>query len=245
MHNCSQDDVENFFSHIRSGGGNRDNPSAFEFATEYRKVTVDSLFDKVRGSNCNLDAGEFLVKLNQLQDQQPATPDEPDITLPGFSPVIFHNSDLVDNTITLLTEDICQYVISNFCCDCCKLVCDSASSVFSRNEILSMDMSKNNMNRIQPTILFNNYIKQLYILFNLYVEKIVHKANICNTFLYILSINNVIFKYCDVCVIHRKVIVYFIKRRLKSSLSVENLDTVEILKGGNRKSRKILKLQHL
>ena len=71
MHNCTQDGVENFFARIRSGGGNRDNPSALEFAAEYRKITVDSLFDTVRGSNCNLDAGEFLVKLNQLQAEQP------------------------------------------------------------------------------------------------------------------------------------------------------------------------------
>ena len=30
-HNCTQNDVENFFSRIRSGGGNRDNPAAHEF----------------------------------------------------------------------------------------------------------------------------------------------------------------------------------------------------------------------
>ena len=43
-HNCTQDDVENFFSRMRSGGGNRFNPAAHEFLSEYRKITVDSLF---------------------------------------------------------------------------------------------------------------------------------------------------------------------------------------------------------
>ena len=90
-----------------------------------------------------------------------------------------------------------------------------------------MDMSKNSMNRIQPTIViilyiilyivFNNYIKKLYILFNLYIKHIVHKENICNTFLYILNINNVNFKYCDICVVTRKVVLFFIKNCLKST----------------------------
>ena len=81
-----------------------------------------------------------------------------------------------------------------------------------------MDMSKNSMNRIQSTIVFNNYIKKLYILFNLYIKHIVHKENICNTFLYILNINDVHFKYSDICVVTRKVVLFFIKNCLKSTL---------------------------
>ena len=108
-----------------------------------------------------------------------------------------------------------------------------------------MDMSKNSMNRIQSTIVFNNYIKKLYILFNLYIKHIVHKENICNTFLSILNINDVHFKYSDICVVTRKVVLFFIKNCLKSTLSVKNLETVEIVKCGIRKSRKLLKLKHL
>ena len=51
---------------MRSGGGNRDNLTAQEFLAEYQKVTVDSLFTHVPGSDCNLDAGEFIAKLHQL-----------------------------------------------------------------------------------------------------------------------------------------------------------------------------------
>ena len=80
-----------------------------------------------------------------------------------------------------------------------------------------MDMSTNSMNRIQPTIVFNNYIKNFYILFNLYIKHIVHKENICNTFLYILNINNLNFKYCNICVVTRKVVLFFIKNCLKST----------------------------
>ena len=47
--------------------GNRDNPSVFEFMSEYRKVSIESIFAKVRGSNCSTDAGDFLIKLNQFQ----------------------------------------------------------------------------------------------------------------------------------------------------------------------------------
>ena len=52
---------------MRHGGGNRDNPSVFEIMSEYRKVSIESIFAKVRGSNCRMDAGDFLINLNQFQ----------------------------------------------------------------------------------------------------------------------------------------------------------------------------------
>ena len=44
---------------MRSRGGNRDNPTPMEFASDYRAISVDSLFVKIKGSNCELDAGEY------------------------------------------------------------------------------------------------------------------------------------------------------------------------------------------
>ena len=67
-------------------------------------------------------------------------------------------------------------------------------------------MSTNIINRIQKTILVNKYIKQLYILFNLYIKHIIHKENICNISLYMLAINGVHFKWCDICIVPRTVI---------------------------------------
>ena len=46
------------------GEGNRDNPAVFEFISEYRKVSIESIFAKVRGSNYSTEAGDFLIKLN-------------------------------------------------------------------------------------------------------------------------------------------------------------------------------------
>ena len=69
---------------MRFGGGNRDNPTAQELLAEYRKVTVDSLFTHIPVCNYSLDAGEFLVKLHQLQNI-PNTP------IPAILyPEIFH-----------------------------------------------------------------------------------------------------------------------------------------------------------
>ena len=83
---------------MRSGGRNRDNPTAQEFFAKYRKVTVDSLFTHVAGSNCNLDAGEFLVKLHQLRTI-PNTPIPP-ILYPEIIPfAIFPITNLLDNSI--------------------------------------------------------------------------------------------------------------------------------------------------
>ena len=40
---------------------------SYKFMSEYRKVSIESIFAKVRGSNCSTDVGDFLIKLNQFQ----------------------------------------------------------------------------------------------------------------------------------------------------------------------------------
>ena len=110
-HNCCQDDVEHFFSPMRSVGGNRNNPTAQEFLAEYRKVTVDLLFTHVAGSNCNLDAGEFLVKLHKLQTI-PNTPIHT-ILYPEIIPfAIFPITNLLDNSIVLIALYIWHQIVS-------------------------------------------------------------------------------------------------------------------------------------
>ena len=94
---------------MRSGGGNLYNPTAQELLAEYRKVTVDLLFTHVPGSNCNLDAGEFLVKLHQLQSI-PNTP-IPTILYPESIPfTIFPIINLLDNSIVLIALNIYNYI---------------------------------------------------------------------------------------------------------------------------------------
>ena len=63
-----QDFLDNFFSRIRSRGCNRDNPTSMEFSSDYRAITVDSLFVKIKDSNCQLDPGQFVLKLNSYVD---------------------------------------------------------------------------------------------------------------------------------------------------------------------------------
>ena len=245
MHNCSQDCVENFFSRMRSGGGNRDNPSAGEFLAEYRKITVDSLFDQVRGSNCKLDAGEFLLKLTQLQECIP-TSISPTLFLPNIVNITLPSSILLDNSIVELTINICDFIRTKYCNSCYNLVCLPVSSCFTNNLLYSMDKSKNVDNRIQPTTKFLHYINLLSILFNSYISDIIYKENICKVFIHIVSVNNINFDYCDTCFIHNNVINYFVRRKLIPVLSKENLDSIDIVsKTGITKSRKLLKLKHL
>ena len=51
---CNQDFVENFFSRMLSGVGNRVNPTASEFSSEFLKKYINELFTKIEGSNCEL-----------------------------------------------------------------------------------------------------------------------------------------------------------------------------------------------
>ena len=74
----------------------------------------------------------------------------------------------------------------------------------------------------------------------LYIKKIFVK------YLFIVSVNNINFDYCDTCFIHNNVINYFVRRKLIPVLSKENLDSIDIVsKTGITKSRKLLKLKHL
>ena len=107
---------------MRYGGGNRDNPTAQELLAEYRKVTVDLLFTHVPGSNCNLDAGEFLVKLHQLQTI-PNTP-IPTILYPEIIPfTILPITNLLDNSIVLIALNICNYIRKYCYTKCVNLIC--------------------------------------------------------------------------------------------------------------------------
>ena len=183
MHNCNQDCVENFFSRMWSGGGNRDNPSAGEFLAEYRKITVYSLFDPVRGSNCKLDAGEFLLKLTQLQECLP-TNISPTFHLPNI--VNIPSSILLYNYIVELTINICNFIRTKYCNSCYNLVCLPVSSCFTNTLLYSMDKSKNLDNRIQPTTEFINYINLLSILFNSYISDIIYIKKIFVKYLFTL-----------------------------------------------------------
>ena len=67
------------------------------------------LFTHVPGSNCILEAGEFLVKLHQLQTIQ-NTP-LPTILYPEIIPfTIFPITNLLYNSIVLTALDICNYI---------------------------------------------------------------------------------------------------------------------------------------
>ena len=171
---------------------------------------MDSLFDQVRGSNCKLDAGEFLLKLTQLQECM-LTNISPTFCLPNIVNITLPSSILLDNSIVELTIKICNFIRTKYCNSCYNLVCLLVSSCFTNNLLYSMDKSKNVDNCIQPTSTFLNYINLLSILLNSYISDIIYKENICKVFIHIVSVNNINFDYCDTCVIRNTVINYFVR----------------------------------
>ena len=90
---------------MRHGGGNRDNPLVFEFMSEYRKVSIESIFAKVCGSNCSTDAGDFLIKLNQFQSL---------VHVPTNKCTLFYFSLLLHQLYPLMN----QYSFSKFTISC-------------------------------------------------------------------------------------------------------------------------------
>ena len=63
----NQDCLENFFSRIRFSAGHVDNPSAGEFRRQIRHLLVDQISVHSKNSNCEDDAGKFLIHLKHLK----------------------------------------------------------------------------------------------------------------------------------------------------------------------------------
>ena len=67
---CNQDCLENFFSRIRGSGGNRTDPSAFDFASAYRLASVNIFSSKSKYTNCEEDEDKFMfVLMNTNNDK--------------------------------------------------------------------------------------------------------------------------------------------------------------------------------
>ena len=170
---------------MRHGEGNRDNPSVFEFMSEYRKVSIESIFAKVRGSNCSMEAGDFLIKLNQFQSL---------VHVPTNKCTLLTTDDVIpiNDVINPLLENnaliaLCIDIVVKFCkhfhySDCFKLICNNVKTEFSSNFLYIMDKSKNINNRISPTNSFIAYIKQLEYYFSKYIYSILHLCNVRQLF---------------------------------------------------------------
>ena len=86
----------------------------------YSYITVNKLFDPVCGNNYNLDAGEFMLKLNQLQRISHNSPHY--LQLPHIIPKSISISILEENYVVLLSVDICNYFRRNYCKSCANLL---------------------------------------------------------------------------------------------------------------------------
>ena len=217
---------------MRLGGGNRDNPSVFEFMSEYRKVCIESIFAKVRGSNCSTDAGDFLIKLNQFQSLVHVPTNK--CTLLTTDDVIpindIINPLLENNALIALCIDIVVKFCNNFhCSDCFKLICNNVKTEFLSNFLYIMDKSKNINNIISPTNSFIAYIKKLEYYFSKYIYSILHLCNVRQLFKRIITNYDILFNFCKNCntinpFINDFIINLFVHIRFKSILSKENHD---------------------
>ena len=97
---------------------------------------VEICFDLVRGGNCNLDTGKFLLTLNQLQ--RTYLQNSPHyLQLPHIKPNSINISTLEENKVVYL--EICNYVPRNYCKSCVYLVYLNISSNFTNIHVLHMD----------------------------------------------------------------------------------------------------------
>ena len=57
---CNQHCIENLFSRVRGSGGNRTNPTAYEFQSAYKLASVNMYMNKNKTSNCQPDKDKFI-----------------------------------------------------------------------------------------------------------------------------------------------------------------------------------------
>ena len=245
----NQDFLEKFFSRIRNRGGNRDNPSPMEFVSDYRALTVDSLFIEIKGSNCILDAGEFLLKINAFRNQLSITTP---ITRSNNILITNHNLPIISNidanAIHLLCCNIIKNVYVKFKCDSCLLLLSKpTSSTFSVSSIRVM-LDVNIVNYI-PSDLFYNYICELLQCFRTNIMNILYDKNIYSNFCKILFENNILFVYCNECIecsvysISDYVVNLLFLNQIKYLLRKDNVEFKIDVEG--RKNRKYLKICHI
>ena len=178
----NQDFLEIVCSRIRNRGGNRDIPSPMEFVSDYSALTVDSLFVEIKGSNCILEAGEFLLKINAFRNQLLETTR---ITRSNNILITNHNVPIISNidanSIHLLCSNIIKNVYVKFKCDSCLLLLSKpTSSTFSVSSIRVM-LDVNIVNYI-PSDLFYNYICELLKCFRTNIMNILYDNNIYSNF---------------------------------------------------------------
>ena len=173
LNKFKQDFLENFFSGMRSRD-NRDNPTPIEFVSDYRAISVDSLFVKIKGSNCELDAGEFLLKLNSYIDNTHNAIPITNTSLAVHLEPDLNISIIDDNSLHLLCSNIIQICYSKFKCnDCLNLLSKESSNVFTAGSVRLMLYE--NSSKYYPSPLFYNYIKNLFTCFRNNIMSILYK----------------------------------------------------------------------
>ena len=220
----NQDFLENFFSRMKSRGGNRDNPTPMEFNSDYRTISVDSLFVQIKGSNCKLDAGNLLIKLNSYTvNTSHATPTIRSSLAVLSEPELQTTSIIDSNSLHLLCSDIIKLIYTKFeCKDCLQLLTKSASNVFSAGSVRVM-LDKNSSDYF-PSTLFYDFINNLLTCFRNNIMSILYKNEIYVNFVNIISDNNFVFKYCAICIVNDFVLSIFFLNQMKFLLRKENTE---------------------
>ena len=248
LHGWSQDLLENFFSRIRSRGGNRDNPNVEEFIADYRAISVDSLFIPIEGSNCNIDPGEFLLKLNSYTTEEKIVSSE----IITYVNEELDISEIEENSIMIIAQELVEKLCNKFnCTECSLLLYNHDINIFASNYISIVLKSTKKCN-YYPTESFNNFIFNLENLFRNNIMDIIYKNNIFVLFKNMIIISECKLILCNNCT---NSITYNIKcnyisqlfftMRLHYILRKDNIALSTTIDNVTRQNRKMLKLKNI
>lgn len=249
----NQDCIENFFSQIRNKGGNRDNPDAVQFRAAYRAIAVDSIFVLSSSSNCEEDIDTFILKLRGLQqfsDPSSAT------AIPAHIAEIF---SIANNTsVSLPEENVAVYIggylikkaKKRFRCQRCFSIWENIdkTSTGQDDKFVFLEQKKfdDSSNLTIPSDNIINFVTECETVFNNQVQLLPHSSKLCSSLTTKMmicdSVNNITCQ-AEEC---ENVKLYLVG--LYNSIKINQIvrDQNQSLKSvGQRRNRKLLKLQHL
>ena len=253
----NQDCVENLFSIIRGKGGHRDNPDAREFRAAYRQVVFDQLLMPSDGSNCKLDADSILLNLASFESSESCSPsDHATSKSSNFVPDRLSGVDMlpvlkappslpVQNVEAYMAGYLLRKANMRECSTCSSQLIYDIPPNTDLYAFLRAKAYKESNTLVYPTEPFVQLVEQWESKFSIVFEAVLHMTGVHRRLCKNADESCVDFLTCSDSRCQMKLFTMlslYMKVRLHFALKTSNRANKI---SGQKRNRKMLKLQHL